>query len=279
MEIETGYGVEAILPDAKVGQIIDSQILPQFKKGNFDQGAIAGTQSLVNQLSADTPITPTASDTAFLAALGLGGLILGRWQWMRSTRGVSLKVGQRSRASRTHYSTDLGLKTPRCSGCQTKLQKVNPETLSEALTRTEKAAQSLGSVKFVGWQCPQACQSSGSTLMHIRAYIWNPISFQECPECREYTVKHTVEILEMATTDQPGKNRITETCTCCDYQKEYEAKTHLERNLSSFRNSSKSSNDYSGAYTDSYSGGGGGGYSGGDFGGGSSGGGGAGGSW
>ncbi|MGQ9869495.1 TPM domain-containing protein [Leptodesmis sp.] len=34
VEIETGYSVEDILPDAKVGNIIDTKILPRFKPSN-----------------------------------------------------------------------------------------------------------------------------------------------------------------------------------------------------------------------------------------------------
>lgn len=50
VEIETGYGVEAILPDALVANIIDQEIIPQFKRGNFDRGILAGTESLVSKL-------------------------------------------------------------------------------------------------------------------------------------------------------------------------------------------------------------------------------------
>lgn len=50
VEIETGYGIEAILPDAKVGSIIDTQIIPKFKQGDFDQGTITGTKSLILEL-------------------------------------------------------------------------------------------------------------------------------------------------------------------------------------------------------------------------------------
>ncbi len=47
VEIETGYGVEGILPDAKVGNIINTQIIPRFKKGDFEGGTLAGTKALV----------------------------------------------------------------------------------------------------------------------------------------------------------------------------------------------------------------------------------------
>ena len=36
--IETGYGVEGILPDGLVGEIRDSYAIPYFKKGDFGQG-------------------------------------------------------------------------------------------------------------------------------------------------------------------------------------------------------------------------------------------------
>jgi uncharacterized protein len=47
VEIETGYGVEAILPDAKVGNIIDTEIRPRFKQSDFDGGTLAGTRSMI----------------------------------------------------------------------------------------------------------------------------------------------------------------------------------------------------------------------------------------
>src|ERR671933_2698598 len=66
VEIETGYGVEAMLPDAKVGNIINTQITPRFKRGDFKGGTLAGTKALVVALEAPQPSsvsnkpTPTA---------------------------------------------------------------------------------------------------------------------------------------------------------------------------------------------------------------------------
>lgn len=50
VEIETGYGVESILPDATVGQIISEQIIPRFKANDYDRGILEGTRSLVEIL-------------------------------------------------------------------------------------------------------------------------------------------------------------------------------------------------------------------------------------
>ena len=50
VEIETGYGLTKILPDKKVKNIIDTQITPRYKQGNFDSGTLEGTKSIVNVL-------------------------------------------------------------------------------------------------------------------------------------------------------------------------------------------------------------------------------------
>jgi uncharacterized protein len=51
VEIETGYGVEERLPDARVGAIISTAMLPRFKQGDFDSGTIAGTREVIGTLS------------------------------------------------------------------------------------------------------------------------------------------------------------------------------------------------------------------------------------
>ncbi|MEQ8382694.1 MAG: TPM domain-containing protein [Coleofasciculus sp. A1-SPW-01] len=62
VEIETGYGIEPILPDAQVGQIIETKITPPFKQGDFDTGTLAGTKALVVHLG-DEATTSDATQT------------------------------------------------------------------------------------------------------------------------------------------------------------------------------------------------------------------------
>src|SRR5215510_2627790 len=45
VRIATGYGVEGVLPDGKIGAIQDTDIVPYFKRGNYSQGILAGTQA------------------------------------------------------------------------------------------------------------------------------------------------------------------------------------------------------------------------------------------
>lgn len=53
IEIETGNGIEKILPKAQVGKIITEKITPELKKGNFDQGILNGTKALIQIVNLD----------------------------------------------------------------------------------------------------------------------------------------------------------------------------------------------------------------------------------
>ena len=47
MFLQVGYGLEGVLPDALCKRIIDEQISPRFKAGDFDGGLTAGVQSIL----------------------------------------------------------------------------------------------------------------------------------------------------------------------------------------------------------------------------------------
>ncbi|MGM0532789.1 MAG: TPM domain-containing protein [Bacteroidota bacterium] len=46
--IATGYGLEGVVPDATANRIIDEEITPRFKQGNFYQGLDSATDVLIN---------------------------------------------------------------------------------------------------------------------------------------------------------------------------------------------------------------------------------------
>ncbi|MEM6753648.1 MAG: TPM domain-containing protein [Cyanobacteria bacterium P01_C01_bin.38] len=62
-EIETGTGITNELPNAKVSSIIRQQVTPQFKKGEFEAGILAGTKALINELSTDIEINYPRNDS------------------------------------------------------------------------------------------------------------------------------------------------------------------------------------------------------------------------
>jgi uncharacterized protein len=50
VEIETGSGLQVILPNQTVKSIIDQQIVPNFKQNDYNGGTLSGTKALVNKL-------------------------------------------------------------------------------------------------------------------------------------------------------------------------------------------------------------------------------------
>ncbi|HUR47007.1 MAG TPA: TPM domain-containing protein [Candidatus Saccharimonadales bacterium] len=47
MRIEVGYGLEGALPDSLAKRIIDEQIAPRFRNGDYDGGVLAGVQGIL----------------------------------------------------------------------------------------------------------------------------------------------------------------------------------------------------------------------------------------
>src|ERR1700722_11836567 len=67
VRIEVGYGLEGQLTDAISATIIQSIILPSFKRGDFDAGILAGTKSILSVLvgnSLDTGQPESSTPTA-----------------------------------------------------------------------------------------------------------------------------------------------------------------------------------------------------------------------
>lgn len=52
VRIEVGYGLEAILTNARAAQIIQQSILPQFRENHFPEGIRAGTEAIIALLVA-----------------------------------------------------------------------------------------------------------------------------------------------------------------------------------------------------------------------------------
>ncbi len=56
--VETGYGLEGILPDAKVGRILDGAV-PFATQGDDDRALLTATQGLADVIAADAHVTLT----------------------------------------------------------------------------------------------------------------------------------------------------------------------------------------------------------------------------
>ena len=102
MFIATGYGVEGVLPDGKVGAIQDEYIVPYFKQGEYARGILAGTQVMASLIAQEYGVSLTEGQpprahtrtggevpkawNLFLLVLILLGLIISAFTGTRRSR-------------------------------------------------------------------------------------------------------------------------------------------------------------------------------------------------
>lgn len=77
MFLQTGYGLEGVLPDALCKRIIDEQISPRFKAGDFDGGLTAGVQAILAATKGEYKGTGTTVAERLLQSKQLLPVILG----------------------------------------------------------------------------------------------------------------------------------------------------------------------------------------------------------
>ena len=84
IRIEVGYGLEGRLTDLLAGRIVDNEISPQFKQGNFDGGIVAGVVGIAQAVRGEytgtgkTQQKKKSSPFGFIFLLLFLGPLLGR---------------------------------------------------------------------------------------------------------------------------------------------------------------------------------------------------------
>jgi uncharacterized protein len=68
VRIEVGYGLEGQLTDATSRTIIENDILPSFKRGDFNAGVLAGTSSILKVLGGTGELQPSNAESATSSA-------------------------------------------------------------------------------------------------------------------------------------------------------------------------------------------------------------------
>jgi uncharacterized protein len=258
LEIETGYGLEAQLPDGWLGGMQAREMVPWFKQSNYGAGLEAGVAAIDDRLRLD----PSA------VALGTGGEVYGPERSM-SVGGTDVPMQTLLGGGALGFLGMLGAagglyyrrRQRTCPTCNIPMPKLSEMDEDEHLDEGQQFEEEIGSIQYNVHQCPK-CQ-------HVRTFSMNRLlsGFSRCPQCdlRSRTT-HTVT-LRAATQYSTGLKEINEQCANCSYS---HTSTRVTPRLPKPSTSSGSS---SGGFGGGSSGGGG------SFGGGRSGGGGAGSSW
>ncbi|WP_319422733.1 TPM domain-containing protein [Pleurocapsa sp. FMAR1] len=168
-EIETGYGMEEILPDAKVGNIIDTQIIPKFKQNHFNEGTLAGTKKLIatvktsaDRQSAVTKVNPEEPELKFSSfpftfpiILMMLPILLGLlFYFIHRSRKLFIEPNE----TRKRIEKDDNHLPIFCAKCKQKMQKVEDTEIQNLLSESEKIAQEIGSIKLESWKYSSCSQ-------------------------------------------------------------------------------------------------------------------------
>lgn len=181
VEIETGRGLVAILPDSRVQQIIDQQILPRFRNGDFDGGTLAGVRQLTSVLQgqpvANVPAVAQGIDSSLVEGilLLLGIIILGLG-WQRSRMPVSLRA---ERGGRQVLS--LTRRDPRIGAVLSSVQSDPIRLFLYSGSLCLGVFLGLSSGNWLGFALPVvAAMATDGTLSRKRGIPFQPVVCQAC---------------------------------------------------------------------------------------------------
>jgi uncharacterized protein len=217
VEIETGYGMEAILPDAVAGEILDTAVVPRFRAGDIPGGVIAGVEAIAARIRdaqasgayepsvPSMPYSPRPDDAPFTPApmpnpLPIGGLLL--------LGGGAIGL----------LAYALRERPPKCPTCQQPMQLLDEQADDAYLNELQRAEEQLGSVNYLVWRC-DACDT-----LEIFRKVALLNTYGRCPQCGGMTVRETARIVRTPTYTRTGLELILRQCKNprCDFSEERE---------------------------------------------------------
>ena len=209
VRVEVGYGLEGILPDGKVGKILDDYVIPRFKAGQFDEGVTAGVTAILAAARSEPVTLPAAGRSYDIQGWLAGWLSWTPW-WLRLLGAVpvGLFVMNRFRRWRRYR--------PRhCPQCRARMELI-PDAVDDALLdQGQVAEERIGSVDYDVWKCPSCAHQF--TLRYAK---WLS-KYDKCPQCSNRTRWSTETVIEAATRQGDGLAKVVEQCAFCTFTTEY----------------------------------------------------------
>jgi uncharacterized protein len=205
VRVEVGYGLEGVLPDGKVGRILDTYVMPKFRSGQFDEGLLAGVDALLSAARSEPVELPAPrSGTYESRPTGVVAVVIGL------LAGIPISVG--SLLGFRAWRRRRPRRCPACHGLMTRLSEADDDALLE---KGQQAEERIGSVDYDVWKCG-AC-GHHFTLRHAKWFS----SYAQCPQCHNRAKSSTEEVVIPATTISAGSARVVETCAFCAFRREY----------------------------------------------------------
>jgi uncharacterized protein len=211
LEMETGYGLEGVLPDGWLGEMQNALMVPAFKRGDYGAGLETGLAQIVARIeanpeeardgmnvpTADLPVIETedrGSPGAVPWILGLGALAGG-------VGGVRFGIRRWQR---------------RCRKCRLQMTMLDEQADDAHLDEGQKHEEKLRSVDYQVYRCIR-CED----LRVLRDVRWFS-RWSRCEACRYRTMRTDRRVLVPPTTISPGLMQIDLDCAHCRFSRSFQ---------------------------------------------------------
>lgn len=249
VKIETGVGVEGLLPDAFCNRLLDETMFPYFKRGDYDGGMIAGIDALAERLTSDDAMAElllnansprVRGGNALAAYLTIGLLLLIAFAW--ASYGKLLRLYGENNEKYRQLGATVGLavffavlfplpmafmagwlrrkrrairRTPMpCPRCGTMMRLLSEKEEDVFLASGQIAEENVKSVDYDVWHCSN-CQNT-----RVLPYLSATTQYKTCPQCGARTYKLDRDVVVVAaTTAHAGKGQKIFKCKHCHYEK------------------------------------------------------------
>lgn len=244
-EFETGYGLEAVLPDIICYRIGMQYLVPYFKEEAYGEGILAALMQFKIILENPENLEEIQSDSApvdkkpliVLAIYGIINILFHLFAiiWVISQLSSKQDIYNKYQGIRKIYSIFFlfffplpyglmmlylrhQLKRLRNMKRYSKLSgkpmvKLSEDEEDRFLEKGQVTEEELGSVDYDVW----IAESDPEDILILR-YEKRWSSFQKCPKCgyRTYQLVQT-QVIRAATHTRAGKKQLTYTCKNCNY--------------------------------------------------------------
>lgn len=245
--IRTGYGLEGALTDAKSTSIVNKIMIPYFKKGDWDQGMVAGVKEVASIVANEYNVNgfegapkKQAKDYSFIIygylIISLIVLIISIIDISKSTRGFSNeqkeeKIDAFTKASfgwkiagvlfpivllfvviwySVFFKPSVRKSKINCRKCGDKMHLLNEKEDDEFLSNSQVMEENIRSKNYDVW----LCKSCGNT--DIFSYNNTLTQYTTCDNCGAKTVHQTGDnIVVNPTAFHEGAGEKVYTCKNC----------------------------------------------------------------
>ena len=205
VRVEVGYGLEGVLPDSKVGAILDAYVIPKFKAGDFDQGLIDGVDALARAVKSEpVELAGVKSESYDESSWGAGTVIASIGGTVVAAIGTLTGVRRWRRYRRR-----------RCPACRALMTRLEEAADDAHLAAGQLAEERVGSVDYDVWRCGGCAQQ-----LTLRYPKWLT-RYAKCPQCNNRTKSSTETVVVAATTSNSGSANVVEHCEFCSFHHEY----------------------------------------------------------